>query len=202
MKSNEKSRASTRPYRKVVRAKKQEQTRRRIVEAVMELHRTVGPARTTVREVADRAGVGRMTVYNHFPTDRDLVGACSQAWAEENPFPDPSAWAAIDDVDDRAREGFASLYAWYRSGEEMLEKVLRDGEIVPALGDVLAESWYPYLDRVVGILMVGRDDTPLVRASLRLLVDFGTWQLLARSGVDDVTAAGLAASMACTAHEH
>jgi AcrR family transcriptional regulator len=183
----------------VERARKQEETRRRIVEAVMDLHRTVGPARTTVCEVAERAGVGRMTVYNHFRTDRDLIGACSQRWAEENPFPDPAPWLEIDDPDRRADLALRSLFAWYRSGRDMLEKVLRDGEIVPALAGILSEGWYPYLEGVVDVLMVGRGESTIVRASLRLLVDFGTWKLLASSGLDDDTAAGLAVSMASIA---
>ena len=39
----------------------------------MELHKEVGPAQTTIAEIARRAGVQRLTVYNHFPTKPDLV---------------------------------------------------------------------------------------------------------------------------------
>ena len=52
------------------RAELQEQTRLRITEAAVELHGTLGPARTSVTAVAERAGVERATVYRHFPDER------------------------------------------------------------------------------------------------------------------------------------
>src|SRR3954469_15733070 len=66
-----------RRYELKERARRQEETRQRIVDATVALHREVGPARTTVAEVARRAGVGRVTVYNHFPDDVSLLAACS-----------------------------------------------------------------------------------------------------------------------------
>ena len=54
------------------RAEGQALTRQRIVEAAVELHGSVGPARTTVSMVAERAGVQRHTYYAHFPDDRSL----------------------------------------------------------------------------------------------------------------------------------
>jgi len=46
-----------RTYRLGKRAEKQDETRRRIVEAAVDLHCTLGPARTTVSQIAERAGV-------------------------------------------------------------------------------------------------------------------------------------------------
>jgi len=66
-----------RGYRLKERAQQQAETRRRIVEAVVALHEEVGPARTTVVEIADRAQVSRPTVYTHFPDERLLMTACS-----------------------------------------------------------------------------------------------------------------------------
>jgi AcrR family transcriptional regulator len=59
--------AEKRKYEMKKRAERQRETRRRIVEATVELHRTHGPANTTISEIAQRAGVNRLTVYNHFP---------------------------------------------------------------------------------------------------------------------------------------
>src|ERR671931_174872 len=67
----------TRKYELRRRAERQQETRRRIVEAAIELHRTKGPARTTVSDVARLAGVQRHTLYRHFPQERDLHLACS-----------------------------------------------------------------------------------------------------------------------------
>ncbi|MCY7302061.1 MAG: TetR/AcrR family transcriptional regulator, partial [Thermoleophilia bacterium] len=42
--------------------------------------RTVGPAATQISEIARRAGVQRVTVYNHFPDEASLFAACSAHW--------------------------------------------------------------------------------------------------------------------------
>ena len=85
-------------------------TRQRITEAAMELHGTIGPARTTVKAVAERAGVQRHTVYRHFPTEDALFIACSSHWAASNPRPDPEAWAAIGDPRERLVTALDALY--------------------------------------------------------------------------------------------
>jgi len=191
--------AKARRYRKRKRAIREEETRLRITEALVELHRTVGPANTKVTEVAERAGVSRMTVYNHFPTEADLFRACSSHWIARHPFPDPEAWASVSDPDERLRVAFAELYAWYRRAEDMWDNVLRDAPGMPAVGDVVDAQWWPFVDRMVEMLATGLPDAGKAadrRAALRLLVDFRTWQVLAAAGLDDERAAGLAARMA------
>jgi len=64
--------------------------RRQITAAAVDLHSTVGPARTTISAIAERAGVQRLTVYRHFPEERDLFAACGAHWISENPPPDPA----------------------------------------------------------------------------------------------------------------
>jgi hypothetical protein len=46
----------TRKHDMKQRAKRQEETRRRIVEATVELHKTVGMARTTINAIGEKAG--------------------------------------------------------------------------------------------------------------------------------------------------
>ncbi len=101
------------------RAERQREIRRRIVEATIELHRTRGPAHTTVREIAQRAGVNRLTVYNHFPDIADLLGACSRRWTEQHPPPDPTPWVEIRDPQERLRTALAELYGSYARTEPM-----------------------------------------------------------------------------------
>src|SRR5436853_2800585 len=81
-----------RPYRKRRRAEGEAETRQRITEATVRLHGTVGPARTTIKDVAAGAGVQRATVYRHFPDLESLFMACSAHWVSLNPPPDPAAW--------------------------------------------------------------------------------------------------------------
>ncbi len=211
---NEVMTSDQRRYRKRKRARQEEETRRRITEAVVELHRTVGPARTKVTEVAERAGVSRMTVYNHFPTEAELIEACSSHWAAQNPFPDPAAWAAVGDPGQRLRAALTDLYAWYADTEDMMGNVLRDAPIVEPLADIMDERWRPWLARVVELLAEGwrradpgqpaasvEDAEPVAPeeaelvAALRVAVDFRTWRLLTSSTGDAEAAVDVAVRM-------
>jgi AcrR family transcriptional regulator len=140
-----------RQYELKARAESQAQTKRRIVEATIELHESVGPARTTVTEIAERAGVGRLSVYRHFPEDADLWAACSGLYWERNPAPDPSAWEAIADPTERLRRALRETYAYHRRTEPMISRALTDvgdaPHMVPyhdhwrAAADVLTAAW-------------------------------------------------------------
>jgi AcrR family transcriptional regulator len=186
-----------RRYRKRARARQEEQTRLRITEAAVELHRTVGPARATVKEIAERAGVGRMTVYNHFRSDHELLAACSSHYMAGHPPPDPAALAEIDDPDRRLDTALRSLYAWYRETRDMTGNALRDAPLVPALDTVMKERFWPLLEATADALAAGRRlrgaRRERVRAGLRVALDFATWQNLTAAGLDDEQAAELAA---------
>ena len=100
------------------------ETRQRIVEAIVELHEEIGPAATTVTAIADRAGVQRLTVYRHFPDDLALLGACSAHWFAGHPLPDPASWAGIPDPRTRLESALNRLYGFFRNGAPMLESIL------------------------------------------------------------------------------
>lgn len=192
---------ASRPYRKIERARQEEETRRSIAAAAVELHRTVGPANTTVTEVAKRAGVSRMTVYNHFPTEFDLFMGCSTHWASENPFPDPTRWAAIDDPSERLISALTEFYEWYGLKEDMLGKVFRDTPVLPALAEVMDRLWSPYEGELVRTLAQGwpacgaGSETEELEAALRLVLNFNTWRVLSESGLDPGRTAELAARL-------
>jgi AcrR family transcriptional regulator len=189
--------AQRRKYELKKRAERLEETRRRITEATVELHATVGPAATKISEIARRAGVERVTVYNHFPDDISLLTACSQHWRALHPAPDPSAWVAIPDPGERLRAGLGKLYAWYRETEPMMANVQRDAESLPALKAVLDGGLGPYLEAVRGILAApiqaeGRTGER-VKAATRAATSFHLWRSL--SGLGDEEAADLAAKL-------
>lgn len=180
-----------------------EETRRRIVEAVVGLHEEVGPAATTITAVAERAGVQRLTVYRHFPGERDLIQACSAHWSERHPAPDPSRWSGIQDPERRCAAALEALYAYFRKGMPMLANVLRDVEHVPPLEEVM-RPWREYLAEVAGGLAAGwggpRERQRLVRAVAGHAVRFETWRSLADEGLDDGEAAALVVRwIRCTA---
>ena len=148
--------STKRAYRMRRRAELQEQTRLRITEAAVELHGTLGPARTSVTAVAERAGVERATVYRHFPDERSLFLACSGHWRAANPAPDPGAWAAIPDPDVRLREALTELYAFYGRTEPMLANLLRDEAVVPMVAELMAGGFRAYVGALGDVLMRGR----------------------------------------------
>src|SRR5688500_15470296 len=140
--------AGRRTYVLKERASRQADTRRRIVEATVSLHQEVGPAATTVSEVARRAGVERVTVYNHFADDESLFAACSAHWRSLHPAPDPETWLVAADPATRLRLALPELYRWYRSTASMTGSVLRDSELLPALWRVIGAGLLHYLDAV------------------------------------------------------
>src|SRR3712207_979644 len=130
-------RKSSRPYTLRRRAQAHAETRRRIVEATVDLHATVGPARTTISAIAERAGVERLTVYRRFPDERPLLEACSGHWLAAHPPPDPAAWASLEDPPARLARALDELYAYYDRTEPMLALNLRDRAVVPILDELL-----------------------------------------------------------------
>ena len=188
---------SSRPYEKRRRAESERETRRRITEATVELHRTVGPARTTVSAIAQCAGVQRATVYRHFPDDADLFAACSAHWVAAHPYPAPERWAAIGDPKRRTRAALGELYAYYRTAAPMLANVRRDAQLLPALAEA-ASGAQRYFAAVEEILAAGwAGDPTRRRAALALALDFGTWQTLSRRLTDADAAALMTRMVAC-----
>ena len=175
----------TRPYRLQQRAVTQEATRRRIVEAAVGLHTTIGPARTSVSEIARRAGVERHTFYSHFPDERTLLSACAELHGELRPLPDPESWRTVDDPERRLRRGLGELYVFYERNGDALAPIVRDAAIhaptrevvgrnlgrrFALMRDVLAE---PFRSRGA------RRDRLLVLLELFLSLD--VWRMLART---------------------
>ena len=173
-----------RKYEMKKRAELQWATRRRIVEATVELHLTRGPARTTISEIAQRAGVNRLTVYNHFPDITDLLKACSKHWTERHPAPDPTPWVEISDPQERLRTALTELYGFYARTEPMRANVLRDAQTMPALASLLEGSVVPYLGAVRDLLAegweVGDERRKRLLATIKLAIDFHTWRSLVR----------------------
>jgi AcrR family transcriptional regulator len=175
----------TRRYTLQKRADAMEATRRRITVAAMELHGTLGPARTTMTAVAERAGVQRQTLYRHFANEEELLAACSSHFAAQHPSPDVARWRTITDPAERLRIALDELYAWYETTEAMWTNVLRDETLVAAVGPAL-EPLHAYLDDAARALAAGWSARGRRRAMLlaatRHAVDFHTWRSLARDG--------------------
>jgi AcrR family transcriptional regulator len=192
-----------RTYELKARAERQLETRRRIVDATVELHEEIGPARTTVAEIARRAGVSRLTVYNHFPADTELFAACQGEFITRHPPPDVGPALALEDPRARVQAALVALYEGYRVCEPMTSKVLRDRSAIPALDELLARTADVAAATLADALVAGfgargtRADR--VHAVVALALDFWTWQRLGREGLGDAAAAELMSALVASA---
>jgi AcrR family transcriptional regulator len=177
-----------RPYRMRDRLERMEETRRRIAQATVELHATIGPARTSISAIAERAGVQRHTVYYHFPDLVSLFRACTEHGLRMIGPPDPETWRAIPDPVERVHHGLGQVYPIYRQNARMVGNVVRDMatfpelvegsqqflELIEAYFQALADGWPPDLPQ-----------RPALETALRHALDFGTWMSLTRQGLSD-----------------
>jgi AcrR family transcriptional regulator len=187
------------------RAERQEETRLRITRATLELHEILGPSKTTISAIAERAGVGRPTVYAHFPDDLSLGLACSSLGLAENPLPDPGPWEEISDPEERLRTALGELYGYFRRREGLLANIQRDQDI-PHYRDnpdvqqimrpivehgakmhrVLAEGWETREGQAPS----------LVFGAIGVALDFQSWRTMVRKqGMTDEQAVELMAGM-------
>ena len=186
-----------RKYELKARGERQEETRRRIVEATVALHEEVGPAMTTVAEIARRAGVQRLTVYNHFPDERELYEACSNHWLADHPPPPLEDVFELEDPKRRIVVALERVYGRYEETQDMTAKVLRDRTLEPALDERVRLTIDAGLDALADALTAGFGARGRraadVRALARLSLDFWTWRRLRDQGLDDRGAARLMA---------
>ena len=187
-----------RKYELKKRAEQMAETHLRITEAAIELHGTVGPSRTTLSAVAERAGVERRTLYRHFPTEADLFAACSTHYFAANPWPDLGSWRAIRDPHERLARALDELYAYYERTAPMFSNVLRDAELVDFARDAVAPL-HAYLDEAAEVLAAGRPvrgrRRRLLVGALRHALAFSTWQSLTASGITRADAAKLVTAL-------
>ena len=178
-----------RPYTLKRRAENQAETRRRIVEATVDLHAALGPTRTSISAIAERAGVQRHTVYAHFQTDRELFLACSGLAMERDPLPDEHALRAIADPEQRLRRGLAELYAWYGRNAELANSVMRDAEVDPLTRDIVRLRMGRRIDALQIVLAQGFPPGRTRDAALGLALSFHTWRSLTKDSRLSIDAA-------------
>jgi AcrR family transcriptional regulator len=166
-----------RAYELKRRAARQEETRQRIVDATIELHQSIGAARTTISEIAKRAGVGRVTVYRHFPDEETLFYACSGHYFSDHPFPDVARWREISDPAERLRTGLRESYEWHEANAQMIAMALAEARDLPMMA-----LYHAYWDDAAETLAApwrarGRPRANL-KATIALALSFDTHRTL------------------------
>jgi AcrR family transcriptional regulator len=188
-----------RKYRKRRRAELEEETRRRITEAAVKLHGTVGPAKTTVSGIAREAGVQRATVYRHFPDEDAIYAACTSHYNSLHPPPDLEQWAELADPEERLRVALREIYAFYGETHGMLESTGRDVDRVPAVRKAAA-AMGSYLEAARSCLLTGRRERGRARerasAAVGHALALSTWRsLVCEQGLGDEEAVDLMAAL-------
>ena len=177
-----------------------QETRQRIVDATVELHRSIGPLRTTISAIAEKAGVQRHTYYAHFPELRDLYRACSGHYVVEHPPPEHSSWAEVADSEERLRRALSEVYAYYGHHEQIFANVLRDAQVdalCAKFTNPVFQNWKrTWSDAVAeGWDAEGERDEALL-AAIGFALDFQTWNTLVRQqGLDQERAVELMVGM-------
>lgn len=187
---------ATRRYELKRRAELQGETRQRIIEAAIELHQTIGPAATTFTDIAERADVGRVTVYRHFADGDELAGACSALYFQRHPPPDPLRWKRIADPDERLLTALRNAFDYHRATEAMISRVLADGREHPVM-----QPYHDHWHHAGRIVAAGRGARGrrlrLLRAGIAVALSFDVWRALVRDqGLTQDQAVEVAARLA------
>jgi AcrR family transcriptional regulator len=170
-----------------------EAMRQRIAAAAFELHGTVGPARTSISAVAERAGVQRHTVYHHFPDLTSLFRACTEHGMRITGVPDAVSWRAIEDPAARLRFGLGDLYAYYRANVRLLGNIARDRALTAEIGG--SEAFVARMTELFSALAAGwPDDASTQRLRMVAIghaMEYETWRSLTDKGLSDAEACDL-----------
>lgn len=183
-----------RKYSMSKRAEQQRQTRERIVDAVIDLHEKVGPANTSIKAVAENAGVQRLTVYRYFPDEKSLYHACTSRWLLSNPLPAVSDWESVCDASKRSHAALLAFCRYYRDTRSMWQSAYRDVDHVEAMRKPMG-GIEEYLDAIRDDLLAcwkvhGKQKQQL-GITLRHCLRFSTWQSFEADGLSDKQQAGL-----------
>lgn len=119
------------------RAETAAETRQRLVEATFALHAERGISATSLRDIAERAGVSVGTAYHHFPTYSDAIRACGAHVAVASPLPEETLFDGVEDAEARVRLLVRELCAWYER-HPWFEHVRAERALFPPLEEHMA----------------------------------------------------------------
>ncbi len=177
-----------RKYTKTLRAEQQDETRERIVEATVKLHEELGPAKTSIKAIAEAAGVQRLTVYRHFPDDVSLFQACTSHYLGIHPPPNMAEWAEIENAGERSYTALLAFYRYYGQTQKMWTVAYRDVNDVEALREPMGQ-FEAYIDMVNDDLVSAWNQTHNIKnqlqVTLRHALRFSTWQSLKKINLKD-----------------
>jgi AcrR family transcriptional regulator len=123
---------STRPYRTRRRTDRTDATRERIKAAVRELLAEGSFHASTVEEVAERAGVARATLYQHFRSRLELVDAICETFDDNLALLQLRETVELPDADAALAETIALTVRFWSSEDPILRQLYGAAAIDPA----------------------------------------------------------------------
>ncbi len=169
-----------RHYQLKRRAESAEETRRRLVQATFALHSEQGIAATTMKQIAERAGVGIGTVYHHFPTLDDTILACGQMVMATNPPPTEAIFAGVPGMKDRLTRLARALFEWLDN--VAFEMVRADRDRLPIVRTFVDDEQQHRIELTRAALAPFAVDRDLIRIAAALL-DVGAYRALQQMGL-------------------
>lgn len=183
-----------RRYRLGRRAESADETRRRIVTATFDLHAEKGMAATSMKDIAERAGVSVGTVYHHFPTYSHAIRACGEHTSATHPLPTEAVFEEARTAGERIERLTLALYEFY-ARLPALDWVRRERHVDPTL-EHFADAEEKHRLRLVAAALGVRDRRDMRVRTIAALVDMDTYRAFARVFPDTVSAAQCAAGVA------
>lgn len=182
---------NTRSYRLGRRGEAAKETRQRIVKATFALHGEQGVIATSMKQIAERAGVSVGTVYHHFPSYQDAIQACGEYAFALAPPPDPAMMAGVETLPERIERLTAEVFGYY-GRMPALARVRCDQDREP-----LIKGFVRMEEENRGSLVRAALGTPAVAEhrvqAIAAILDIAVYQAMTRAGF---TAAKAAAEIA------
>jgi AcrR family transcriptional regulator len=169
-----------RAYNNESRLQQQAELKDRIAAAAAQLHAEKGAVATSYAEIAQRAGVSLPTVYKHFPTQGELIAACTGHVAAQGPglpaekiLQAPSLAAAAEALVHWTDRLHAHFEPW---------KVWREHRLIQPLGDISARNRQQLAALIEQVLarQLGAGEHREMAAVWESLLDFELWHRLVR----------------------
>lgn len=170
-----------RTYTMQRRAALEAETREQIVRATVALHAEHGGLGTSYAMIAERAQVAPQTVYNHFPSQGELFGACTGHVLDRAPplgaetfrsGRSPEARLGLLATAVFARHAF--LAPWMRIG-------WYEAALIPALGAIQAQGHAALRQLIAAAVAPDREPTGEFVDAAFVLLDYPAWREFTRS---------------------
>lgn len=176
----------TRRYRSGRRAEAAAATNRRIVEATIAVHDDQGISATSVRDIAERAGVAPSTVLHHFPRMDDLIRACGALSEQLLPMPNEAVLAGASGRFERVVRMAQAIFEWWDRMGPGFDHLRVDRRRIPEVDAWMTDLALRHRALAAAALGGDRDRRPDL---LVALTDADAWTHLRSTGLDPAGAA-------------